>query len=485
MRTILTTLIFAIGLPLLAFAQETVPPETLGTLRPLPESPVDWSYLDGNSVAPRTLLRGLTTYPTQYDLRDYGQVTPVRNQNPYGLCWAFGTMASLESSHAKADAELIDLSEKHLGYFAYVDVNQDLIAFDLDPNYSVYDQGGNLDQSAAMLIRGTGAVSEADAPFTDMDTPPDATAPNARLLSRVYALPKGSTFEDNVKYALTHFGGVAVSVRFDESQYSYANSSSYYPTPDPVNHGVLIVGWDDDFSADKFQTTPPGNGAWIAKNSWGTGFGDDGYFYISYYDAPLNETDNNAYVFMSMDPQAYAIIHTYSPLWETGRMGYGQYQNHMANVFTADVAQEIGAVGFQAPDLNTGYTLEIYLDPDASPVDGSPAYSATGTVDLPGYVTIPVNPAVSVKPGQKFSVVLHVTTTNTTMAISLEEPFSAYSSKASSGPGQSYISYNGTAWEDLKYKSGYENDNVCLNAYANPTGSGAAVLPALHLLLLQ
>lgn len=483
MRSLLTALILALGLPLLAFAQGPESLPTLGDRPPLPVSPVDWTHLDNLSIAPRSRLLRAASYPAQFDLRDYGQVTPVRNQNPYGLCWAFSTMASLESSHAVSNAEMIDLSERHLGYFTYVDVDNELVAFDPDGVNSIYDQGGTLDRAAAMLIRGTGAVAEADAPYSGIGTPPDAASPNARLLSRVYALPKGGTFGENVKYALTHYGGVAVPVVFDDSLYSWANSSYYSSVLYAANHAVLIVGWDDTFGADRFRTAPPGDGAWIVKNSWGTGQGDAGYHYVSYHDATLNYTYGNAYVFMGMAPDAYSIVHTHSPLWETRKAGYG-YLNHMAGVFTADVSQQIGAVGFQVPDLNTGYTLEIYLDPVASPVDGTLVHSSTGTVDLPGYATIPVSPAVTVGAGRKFAVVLRVATNNTAMGISLEAPYSGRSStKATSGPEESYMSSNGVDWEDLKYKTGYENSSVCLVAFGNPAPTDALPPSVLHLLL--
>lgn len=52
-------------------------------------------------------------------------------------------------------------------------------------------------------------------------------------------------------------------------------------------HDVVVVGWDDNFPKENFTIQPEGDGAFICKNSWGEEFGDDGYFYVSYYDTKI------------------------------------------------------------------------------------------------------------------------------------------------------------------------------------------------------
>ena len=66
-----------------------------------------------------------------------------------------------------------------------------------------------------------------------------------------------------------------------------STSAQYINESFEGDHSVSLIGWDDSYSASNFLITPPGDGAWIIKNSWGTDYGDKGYYYISYYDKTL------------------------------------------------------------------------------------------------------------------------------------------------------------------------------------------------------
>lgn len=100
---------------------------------------------------------------------------------------------------------------------------------------------------------------------------------------------------EDVKNAIVNYGAVGIDyyalATYWSNQYYNASTSGYYCyNTNSGNHAVSIVGWDDDYAASNFPTQPDGNGAWIVRNSWGTDYGDDGYFYLSYYDKSISTT---------------------------------------------------------------------------------------------------------------------------------------------------------------------------------------------------
>ena len=111
----------------------------------------------------------------------------------------------------------------------------------------------------------------------------------------VMFIPTNSqTNSSEIKLAIMKYGSVGGSYYAEygtEGFYDPVRASQYTNESIDSNHAISIVGWDDHYSKDNFLITPPGDGAWIIKNSWGTQFGDNGFLYISYYDKTfLSET---------------------------------------------------------------------------------------------------------------------------------------------------------------------------------------------------
>ncbi len=178
---------------------------------------------------------------------------------------------------------------------------------------------------------------------------------------------------------------------------------------DNVNHDVVIVGWDDTFNRNKFSNTPPGDGAWIVRNSWGSDWGDDGYFYLSYYDTYAG---SGTVAFHNAEPTSnYNRIYQYDPLGWVLDSGYENETAYAANIFTAADSEKLAAVSTYALSQNMNYEIKIYTGVNTGqPTSGELQLTQAGSFTNGGYFTIPLNSAVSLAAGEKFSVAIRFTT---------------------------------------------------------------------------
>jgi C1A family cysteine protease len=417
---------------------------------------------NAGSLEPTTYAVAATAGSNSYDLRTIGKLTPIKNQGQDGNCWAFASIGSLESS--LLPGESYDFSENN---------EKNLHGFTVPINL-----GGNDFMATAYLVRWSGPVSETADPYTYGNSISPSGIPIEKHIQEVFFIPTRRQPLDNdlIKSAVKEYGAVYSTLRYESTSYTQRTAAYYYSGSGGFNHAIDIVGWDDEYATTNFNTPPPGNGAFIARNSWGSTWGDSGYFYISYYDTRIGR--DNA-MFTAQPKNTYTQIYQYDPLGWVANFGFGTDTAYYANVFNAVGSEQLKAVGFYTTATNTEYEVKIFLNPDNGPIS-SAGYSSeqNGTISLPGYHTIPLDNPVNLKKGDRFSVAVKVVSTGWTTPVAIELPISGYSSEATALAGQSYISSNGAGWSDLTLSE--PNTNVCLKAYTvSGSTSSTEIKPTL------
>jgi len=430
-------------------------------------SPVNLAGL--SRPAERHLLRASgSELPSTFDLRTEGQVTSVQNQGKTGSCWAFSSLASLESYILGTEGENRDFSEnnmKNLVTKYYPD------GFDFD-----VDDGGNALMAMAYLARWSGPVNEAEDPFSESSTYSPTGLAVQKHVQEVLILPERTGPLDNevIKQALMDYGAVYSTMCMDKTTSYLENNHTYlYTGLGKVNHAITIVGWNDSFDRNMFKQIPSGDGAFIVKNSWGEAWGEGGYFYISYYDTRLGYEENA--VFTASGQDNFDYNYQYDPLGWTNTIKYSGLTAWGGNVFTSEGNEILEAAGFYTTDLNTAYEIYVYKNPTDGPINqtGSFVVKETGTCPFPGYHTHLLSSPVNLSSGEKFSVVIKFSNPSFEYPLAVEMPLPdpyIYSSKAQANSGESYISPDGIGWQDITSDIRYSEANLCIKAFTTVNG---------------
>lgn len=419
-------------------------------------SPVD---LSGLASSEGRLLLGASgsDLPAVYDLRKEGKVTAVKNQGKDGSCWAFSSIASLESYILGKEGKSYDFSENNMKNLVSKNYSQ---GFDLTP-----EDGGNAFISTAYLSRWSGPVNESEDPYTDSSSYSPTGLSVQKHVQEALFLPKRTEPLDNevLKNAILEYGAVYTTIYWNPGYYQQRNYAYRYPGNLSVNHAVTIVGWDDSFDRNSFTQIPPGDGAFIVKNSWGDTWGEDGYFYISYYDTKLGYNENAAFTAESQNN--YDHVYQYDPLgWIVSKEYEGSLVAWGGNVFSSERNETLRAIGFYTTDLNTAYEIYVYKNPVSGPVNSGQGYlvQESGRYSFPGYHTHVLSSAVPIHAGERFSIVIRFANPSAPGPLAVEEPVARYSSKAQANSGESYVSPNGVRWEDISSNS---EANLCIKAF--------------------
>lgn len=391
--------------------------------------------------------------PTIYDLRSVNRVSTIRNQGSTATCWACASLEALESSLLPAKPYLFSVD-------SMIKDN----SFGLDES-----AGGKYTMALAYLLSWQGPSLEKD-DSNNLISTLTSNNDNEFQVHLQEAHFYDSENLDEIKQAVYQYGGVSSSIYASVSTSNLNRSSSYnrrtnsycYTGNSKPNHDVVIIGWDDKYPAENFSEEVPKDGAFICQNSWGTGFGDDGVFYISYYDSNIG---NQAVSYVKADTNnTYNYIYQSDLCGWVGQIGYNKEWAYGANTFEADADQQIEAAGFYALGKNTNY--QVYFVPNYKNTStlSEKELVASGTVAEKGYYTIKFNSAKTVKKGESFAIVLYVNTPETKRPLAVEYATDKMTQAVDITDGKGFISNNGLDWENVEDAV---KSNLCIKAYAN------------------
>ncbi|MEA1908544.1 MAG: C1 family peptidase, partial [Euryarchaeota archaeon] len=420
--------------------------------------PTDLSHLDD---IPVERLQAPGALPSSFDWRDSGNVTPVKDQDPCGTCWTFGTTSVLESAVLINEGAEYNFSERS-------------VALCVDRSWTyLYDgaddpcmAGGNSLIASEVFIR-KGLVLESCNPYntTALNCDGSCVCDDCAPVKMVdgYRLVTGNGSEiDAIKSAVYDHGPVTMSFYWHSSE-NYTNATwgaiyDCYPCTEPANHLVSIIGWND--SVPHPDLDHDGTGAWIVKNSWGTGWGDDGFFYLAYNSSCVQGVAYMGY----KDPVPGEELLYWDEAGFVDSVGYGN-SSWMASVFTANRSGNLTHVDFWTTSNNAEYEVHV-----REGYFGSELTNQTGICPEYGYYSIPLNTPISMDAGQQFTVEVNMTTPDYNFPIPIEVKDEGWVDP----PIQSNVSFirhnSSCPWTDMADL----NQNACLRARM------ASKLPCTH-----
>jgi cathepsin L len=193
--------------------------------------------------------------PSRFDWTDSAAVSPVRNQQ-CGDCWAHGAVGAMESQLLIRDHDNTRLSVQQ----------------GIDCNYGGSSCDGGWETDVYDVYRVVGAVKQTSYPYTGTDG--NCAEDTCEIVTYIDGWDYIDTTVESIKTHVMTNGPIAVGMTVYNDFSSYHGGCYQHTGSADVNHSVVIVGWDD--------TKCSSQGAWHVKNSWGTGWGEAGYFWIKY-----------------------------------------------------------------------------------------------------------------------------------------------------------------------------------------------------------
>ncbi|MCF0226461.1 MAG: Ig-like domain repeat protein, partial [Methanobrevibacter sp.] len=426
------------------------------------------------------------TYPTKYDLRDYGYTGVVKHQGMTGTCWANAAISTLEACILKAtNGDNVFPDTKELSVANMVNLIMDYIDTSV-----TYDTGSYGTDAIAYLVSWMGPVLETTDPWSNGYHYSEITDSVVHVQNALN-LParKNATDLNEIKQAILDYGAIYTIY----CNYAYANEKgdTYGETYDP-NHDIAIIGWDDSYSRYNFDRAPwaypPGDGAFIIQNSWGDNWGQNGFAYVSYYDASILGRDLERWTFIFNDTVRYNKNYQNSLSAISNKQYYPGNRIVLSETFTSTGNDYLAA-------YSTYLSYPCYIDAEII-VNNEVKLTQTNLETRSGYFTYELEKFIPLKNGDKFTVKLTyrsidenpikiyqlVDGSNPIKAFTSESLFEAVQTKINNSEADSEVFLgNKTYWASNGEVPIIINKNITLNG-GDKNGVGISVLDANNLI---
>lgn len=433
-------------------------------------SKFDYDYLTGDYEF---------NLPSEYTSTSQGIVTSVKVQGHSGPCWSFGIISALESNYLKQnDLRItknweIDFSEMNLVY------NLNSGASLSNPYEFDFAQSGNNEMASAYFSSGRGPVLEGDDPYKSdyhaRDYKENFKKPLKKYIRQIIYIPDVDKFDslsernhrELVKKFVLENGSVATNIFWDENYLDSSEENYFYNSySSTTNHTAAIVGWDDNYSRENFNSNnkPENDGAFIIKNSWGKDKHDSGFFYMSYDD---KFAGFNSYVMNEIvdEQEKYRFENIYQHDY-FGMIGaidiniLGDKKNICSVFDLRNEKENLSDIGIFVASNNVSCKFFLLKISDDNKIIGYSDSFYDANFEFPGYYVISL-PNKILLSDKKFGIGIKMSGKN--LFIPCEKNEAGFLSKAVSLPNQNFYG-NEYGFEDF-YEKVYGVTNFCIKAF--------------------
>lgn len=398
--------------------------------------------------------------PDRFDLREKGKVSPVKSQgqgNFGGNCWAFSSTGSVESWWIDPLNALGagDLSEHHMATCHGYEWG--------------FGEGGNEYFPMAYYTQLKGPVKESQVPYNPNDTSTHHCINTYKPVAYIIETRWIYNNPTLTKKMIMQYGAVSTNIHWDDAYFQSSTNTFYSNDRNGPNHAIDLIGWDDNI------VTQHGKGAWIAKNSWSTSWGDKGYFYIAYGDHHILKPASFYPTLLPTD--VFDTLMSKDNVGVVSFFGYSKDYAYALLKFNALSEKYIKKIGTFIPRTGSIIELSIYNQKNDTIGDLLLHYISEPAM-CPGFYAY----NMPVKVNGTFYVLARYYTPGLTRPIPIEMQAEIlgemYADPIIQPTGSQWVSEDGNEWQPIGKDTKDWEANIVLHVYAASTSSPVAFFDA-------